>query len=72
MFFANRKSRREKIFDKCRKRREAKERKRLALAVSAVPCVVGAVTCVKTPRGARALLMRRIGLAVRGLESLVV
>ena len=109
MFFANRKSRREKMLDKCRKMREAKERKRLALAVSAVPCVVGAVTfegpafggthvvrfvgrsdrpvvdvevdgrvtCVKTPRGARALLMRRIGLAVRGLavrglESLVV
>lgn len=98
MFFANRKSRREKMLDKCRKMREAKERTRLALAVSVNACVIGVVTfegaafggthvvrfvgrsdrpvvdvevdgrvtCVKTPRGARALLMRRIGLELEG------
>lgn len=72
--------------------RDAKERKRMELAVSAYECVIGVVTfeggafggthvvrligrsdspvvdvevdgrvtCAKTPRGARALLMRRI------------
>jgi len=98
MFFAKRKSRRVKVLEKCRKMREAKERKRLALAVAAVPCVVGVVTfagpafggthvvrfvgrsdrpvvdvevdgrvtCVKTPRGARALVLRRLSRAVTG------
>ena len=78
--------------ERCRKMREAKEKRRLALAVSAAACVIGVVTfegaafggthtvrflgrgdrpvvdvevdgrvtCVKTVRGAKALLMRRI------------
>ena len=77
--------------------REAKDRKRLALAVSVNSCVVGVVTfngpifggthavrfiarsdrpvvdvevdgrltCVKTPRGARALVLRRIGRQIK-------
>lgn len=92
MFFKKRKTRREKVLEKCRKMREAKERNRLAMAVDANPRVIGTVTfegqmfggthtvrfvgradrpvvdvevdgrltCVKTPRGARALVMRRI------------
>lgn len=92
MFFTKRKSRREKVLEKCRKMREAKELKRLALAVAAVPCVVGVVTFagpafggthvvrfvgrsdrpvvdvevdgrvtyVKTSRGARALVVKRM------------
>lgn len=79
--------------EKCRKMREAKERKRLAEAVALEPYVCGVVTfegpafggthcvrfvsagdarhvrievdgimtCVKTVRGARALVSRRIG-----------
>lgn len=96
MFFTKRKSRREKTLEKCRKMREAKERKRLALAVASVPCVIGVVTfdgaafggthvvrfvgrsdrpavdvevdgrvtCVKTWRGARALVLRRLSRPV--------
>jgi hypothetical protein len=79
-------------YERCQKMREAKERRRLALAVAVQPNVIavvtfdgelfngthvvrfigradrpvvdvevdGRVTCVKTPRGARALLLRRM------------
>jgi hypothetical protein len=101
MFFTDRKSRREKTLEKCRKMREAKERKRLAMAVAVERNVIaavtfegpmfggthvvrfvghedrpvvdvevdGRVTCVKTPRGARALVMRRIAREVRECVS---
>jgi len=91
-FYNNRKSRRQKTLEKCRKMREAKEQKRLAHSASAVFAEIGRVvfsgpafgnhtvrivsrtdapfaceievdgktTCVKTQRGAKALLMRRI------------
>lgn len=97
--FINRKTRREKTLDKCRKMRAAKERIRLARVVDVESHVVGVVTfegamfggchvvrfvgrsdrpvvdvevdgrvtCVKTPRGARALVLRRFGKCVGSL-----
>lgn len=94
-FFTKRKSRRQKVLEKCAKMRDAKERKRMELADDVTVNVIGVVTfeggmfggthrvrfigrndrpvvdvevdgrvtCAKTPRGARALLMRRIGRA---------
>lgn len=96
--YSARKSRRDKTLEKCRKMREAKERKRLAHSECAVFAEIGRAvfsgpafgdhtvriisrtdapfvcefevdgkaTCVKTQRGARALLMRRIAGEVVG------
>ncbi len=101
MFFAKRKTRREKVLEKCRKMREAKERMRLALAVPVNACVIGVVTfdgeafggthivrfvgrgdrpvvdvevdgvvtCAKTPRGARSLVLRRMSGACSGKDG---
>jgi hypothetical protein len=101
MFFEKRKTRRENVLEKCRKMREAKERKRLALAVSVNACVIGVVTfegaafggthvvrfvgrgdrpvvdvevdgivtCAKTPRGARSLVLRRMSGTCSGKDG---
>jgi len=101
MFFEKRKTRREKVLEKCRKMREAKERMRLALAVPVNACVIGVVTfdgeafggthivrfvgrgdrpvvdvevdgvvtCAKTPRGARSLVLRRMSGACSGKDG---